>query len=345
MPEGRAIRAFRVVATIAAAALVLRLLHSADLGRALGQMRASGPRLLLVLVPFAVGMALDALCWSWILAALGGLVRYRPLLRLRMGAEALVLSVPGGSVAAEVIKPVLLAREQRVPMPLGAASVAVKKSLYFLADALYLGTGVAGGWTLLVALGAEAAGSFGSRLLPAVALSAVFGLAALGLLFASGLNRGLIAGRLFALLERVPVARFRRWISARAAGFVAVDASARLFFERGPRLVVPCFLLLFGQWLTEATETFLIVRLLGLEVRFLPVLAFESLNSLVRSLAFFVPAGLGIQDMGQVLFVKTMGSADAATVGAAVLLTKRSKDLVWSLVGYWFLARTRRAAA
>jgi hypothetical protein len=65
----------------------------------------------------------------------------------------------------------------------------------------------------------------------------------------------------------------------------------------------------------------------------------------VRSLAFFVPAGLGIQDMGQVLFVKAMGSADAATLGAAVLLTKRSKDLVWSLVGYALLARTRRVAA
>lgn len=342
MQQGRGFQIFRAAATMVALAVVLRLLVSADLGRSLALIRTTGPRLLLVLLPFLLGMTLDTLCWRTILRAVGAPVKFLPLWRVRIGVEALVLTMPGGTVAAEVLKPVLLARTQGVPIPTGAASVTVKKALYFCADAVYMTVGLVGGYGLLVALGGAMGGGPLPTLLPILVGTAAAVVGVMGIMLASALNRGVVAGKLLKLLARVPWIRFQRWIDARASGFLAVDASSRLFFAHGWRLVIPCFALLLGQWFCEALETFLIVRLLGVEAPFLPVLAFESLNSFVRSLAFFVPAGLGIQDMGQVLFVKAMGSTDAATLGAAVLLTKRSKDLVWSLVGYGLLARTRR---
>jgi hypothetical protein len=58
----------------------------------------------------------------------------------------------------------------------------------------------------------------------------------------------------------------------------------------------------------------------------------------VRGLAFFVPAGLGIQDIGYLAFLRGFGVPHAVTVGAAFVFVKRSKEIFWILIGYLLLA-------
>jgi len=48
-----------------------------------------------------------------------------------------------------------------------------------------------------------------------------------------------------------------------------------------------------GEMLTEAAETFLMLHLLHVEVSLTAVVAYDALNSFVRSAVFFLPAGLG----------------------------------------------------
>jgi len=97
-----------------------------------------------------------------------------------------------------------------------------------------------------------------------------------------------------------------------------------------------CFALLF---LAESAETFVLLRLLGAEMGFAQVMAVEPLVSLLRALAFFVPAGLGVQDLGYVALLRLVGVPRAAAVGAGFVLLKRMKELVWTTVGWSVLLR------
>ena len=60
-------------------------------------------------------------------------------------------------------------------------------------------------------------------------------------------------------------------------------------------------------WFAEAGETWVLLRLLGVDLSFAAVLAFEPVVSFARSAAFFIPAGLGVQDAGYMAFLRQAG--------------------------------------
>jgi hypothetical protein len=92
-------------------------------------------------------------------------------------------------------------------------------------------------------------------------------------------------------------------------------------------------LLLLGGWLLETIDTLVILRLLGAPLGFGNVLAFEAGLALVRSLAFFAPAGFGIQDIGYISFLNALALPGGAALGAAFVLMKRSKELFFIALG------------
>ena len=61
---------------------------------------------------------------------------------------------------------------------------------------------------------------------------------------------------------------------------------------------------------------------------------------LLRSVAFFTPAGLGVQDLG---YATALGGAPDAVL--AFTLLKRCKELFWVAVGYGLLALRRSRPA
>src|SRR5262249_8564336 len=107
-----------------------------------------------------------------------------------------------------------------------------------------------------------------------------------------------------------------------------------------PGLVV-AFLWILGGWFAEAGETWVLLRLLGIDLSFSMVLAFEPVVSFARSAAFFIPAGLGVQDAGYMAFLRQAGIPDAVTRAAAFVLLKRFKELVWIALGWILLLATR----
>src|SRR5215831_3684206 len=128
----------RAAVVVALILLLARLIHPGDLARArvlVGQMRWT---LALVLLPTLIAMAIDALGWRTILRTLGQRVRWRRMLELRLSVEAIVLAMPGGSVAGEAAKIALLERRAEVPIAVGAASLALTKLQLIASDALYL---------------------------------------------------------------------------------------------------------------------------------------------------------------------------------------------------------------
>jgi uncharacterized protein (TIRG00374 family) len=337
---------WRLIVAALGIALVVRVLWGVDFARVATLLRSRGPVLLLVLLPFLAGMCVDTAAWRLILRRLGRAVRFGPLLRIRIASEALFLSAPAGALAAEVAKPLLLSARAGVPLPDASASVLIKKLFYVSAHALYIALALVTGHEAVSQMAAALdAGPAARRMFPvlaAVTLTVQLGLvvALVVLWVRAGLGRRFLAG-----VRRLRLRVVSAWIGARAEGVMRFERSGRAFFGQGPTAALPIGLLLFGQWLTETAETYLALRLLGVPAAFTSVMAFEAVNSFVRSILFVLPAGLGIQDAGQMLFVRAIGTPDAATVGAALVLCKRAKDAVWSLVGYGLLGLRDRTTA
>jgi uncharacterized membrane protein YbhN (UPF0104 family) len=56
--------------------------------------------------------------------------------------------------------------------------------------------------------------------------------------------------------------------------------------------------------------------------------------SILRILFFFIPAGLGAQEIGYVMVLTTFGLPEPLALSASYIMLKRSKELVWATVGY-----------
>jgi uncharacterized protein (TIRG00374 family) len=317
-----------------------RLVHGSDLTQALGLIRQVGWPLALVLLPTLVAMGLDVTGWQLILRALGASVRWRALFELRLSVEALVLLLPGGSVAGEPAKAALLTRRTDVSLPHAVASLALTKAYLVLTDGVYLT--IAATWAAAdVVLNREHATTLPAR---AAALSALAmlltGLGLFALLRQAGL-----ASRLARALQRVPSARLRRWVVRRERSFQEIDASAAAFFSTRRRTKSAVFLMFLLEWLVEGAETLLIVRCLGLPLPLGPILALDALGSLLRVVVFFVPAGLGVQDATLILLLAALGVPNAVAAGTALVLVKRAKEAFWIATGTALLVARGRPSA
>jgi hypothetical protein len=317
---------------VAAVALWNTLRH-AELGRAASLALAVGAPVVLVALPHLVAMSLQATAYRRIL----GLLRAGPppsffrLLSVLLSTEAVLLALPGGQAIAETLNPYLLLRRCGVPVPEGLAAVATKKSLIVFANAVYIGIAVILGAGYLEAASPALIGRPGLPWLVAGSGVALF-LASVSL--GRVLLSGSVASRSHGLLRRIPSARFRAFLDARKAGFAAIDGHFSELLRAGVPALASAAALMLGCWLVEGGEAWIILRLLGVRITYVEVLAIEVVVSFLRSLTFMVPAGLGVLDAGYVAFLGAFGVPDAPTLGVAFVLVKRTKEVLWIAVGF-----------
>ena len=328
-------RVGRVLIVVFSAALFVRVLWMANLRNVAHLLAEVGPLAVLAVVPYGVAVTVDTAGWASILRGLEARVATWRLLGLRLSTEAVQLSFPGGPILAEGLKVWLLSRRFGVAVPEGSASLAVKKALQIGSQGVYLLTAavLAGAWL-----------PDGSVLRPLL-----IGLGLLTTLISVGmvavLLSGRVAERLWRLLRRVPVARVQQWMIAREIAFMDTDQHVRAVLQsHAPGLAV-AFLWILAGWFVEAGESWVLLWLLGVELPFRVVLAFEPVVSFARSAAFFIPAGLGVQDAGYMAFLRSAGIPDATNHAAAFVLLKRFKEVFWIAIGWILLLATRRRAA
>ena len=87
-----------------------------------------------------------------------------------------------------------------------------------------------------------------------------------------------------------------------------------------------CILIHLGAWILGAAEAWLGLWFLGHPLDIRDVLALEGLVYVLRSIAFFVPLGAGVQEGGYVLIGGMLGLAP--DLALALSLLKRGRDLV-----------------
>jgi uncharacterized membrane protein YbhN (UPF0104 family) len=308
------------------------------LGEALRLVGRRGPWLLLALLPPALTLGADALAWRRLLGHWG----HRPsLLRLwpaRVAVEAVALTVPGGTVLGEGFKPTLLG-PLGVPVAHAIAAVAAQRWWHMRAHAAFVLVSGLVGYGDVVFLSSAFTGTF--ALVPSLFVSALSPfVVSLGLEAACG--RGSLGARSFALLARALPRRWAEALERRRGHFDATDRALEELASAPLGRLWPAALAMFVAWVLESFDSWVALRVVGAPLSYPRVIVLEGGLSLLRSVAVFAPAGLGVQDLGYLRGLEAFGLSPEAA--AAFVLVKRGKDLVWAAMGYLLLALLLRRA-
>jgi putative membrane protein len=110
---------------------------------------------------------------------------------------------------------------------------------------------------------------------------------------------------------------------------------------RKPVRVALSVLLHCAGWLASALSTWIALLLMGVHVAVGPVIAIESLVCAVRSVAFWMPNGLGVQELAYAAIGPVFGVG--AELGLAVSLLKRARDIAIGvpILLLWHFAESR----
>jgi putative membrane protein len=293
-------------------ALLVSLVVRADFSAMVHTLDSGGWQLLWVVPYRALFFFLYAVGWLALLrprdpAHRAGLAYLFWVTSVRDAVDRLL---PVASVGGSVVGVRLLRWRGLAAAPVGA-SVIVEIVLTLIV--VYLFTAV--GLLLLAAL--SAAGQEYRRLLLAFLLSLPVPVVTVLLL-----RHGSAFGRLQRFLG--PLVG-ESTMSEQAA---SLDHELRASFRRGRRLLI-AGTLQFAALISGCFEIWFALRLFGHPVDWGTALVLESMTQAVRHLAFVIPAGLGVQEAGLVLFGHALGIG--GELALAVSMVKRMREVLCGL--------------
>jgi putative membrane protein len=293
-------------------ALLVTLVVRADFGAMLHTLRSGGSRLLW-LVPYrAVYFFLYALGWLILIrpSDSGNGIGLGYLFWATTVREAIDRLLPVASVGGGVVGVRLLAWRG---MAVAAASASVIVEIVLTLVVSYLFTAVG----LLVLVELSASGHEYRRLLLAFLLSLPVPVATVLLLR---------YGSAFARLQKFlrPLVG-QSTMSEQAA---SLDLEVRALLKRERTWLAAGSLQLLAL-ISGSFEIWFALRLFGHPVGGATALALESMTQAVRHVAFVVPAGIGIQEAGLVLFGGALGIS--SELALAVSMAKRMREVLCGL--------------
>ena len=320
---------FKLLSFAGGGALFAWILHDSDLA-AVGDIlaRFGGIGIAAILANFSVGFVADVIPWLLMFRTLpANRLWLGRLWLVQMVGEALNVLMPFGSFGGEPFKALLLKRHYRVSYTEGLASLLLIQTVNSLAQVPFLLAAVG----LLVH----------RHLLPPTFEHVIL---ATSLVISGFMALVLVAlhSRFLAILhcklERSSWgSRFDRALR------VLEDIEGRLFFfmRESPRRFAVSVSLAFATWMAGAVEMMLIFYFLGYPISFTDAWMVEGIVSIARSVSFFIPAHLGIQDGAIALLAGAL--TGAPEMGIAVALARRARELSWSAagltIGGWFSLR------
>jgi putative membrane protein len=124
-------------------------------------------------------------------------------------------------------------------------------------------------------------------------------------------------------------------------GGSSLDAEIKALYSHHGRLVMALLWQLAG-YILGSFETWLALRLLGHEVTPWTAMVVEAMTQAVRHFIFFVPAGIGVQEAGLVIFGQMVGIGNEVAV--ALSLAKRMREVLFGVPALlsWQWAEGRR---
>ncbi len=310
--------------------LVVFQFRQIDFASVIGRISSIGFPSVVILLPFLALHLLETFAWIRVFPPSITAISFSKLLKIQFIAETISMTLPAGVAVGEPLRPFLCHRFMGIPLPAGVASVAVRKLMLGVAQGIYTIIGAVAGFSLLqtISIPIFPVGVLGYIMVGAGTIMFFVFLFLLLLLL-----NGNAAHNVHRLLMLVPFKKVKTWLLARERGFLDTDEELKSFDAPFAVRLVFVLLLYILAWFMLAIESYIILRLLGVELSFLQVLAMDTAITMLRVLFFFIPSGLGVQELGYRLFFQALGMNDVADYGAFVLL-RRFKELLWYSFGY-----------
>ena len=273
---------------------------------------------------FAVPVFLDTLAW-WVLFPKSDRLPLRKLLWMRWIGESVSTLVPSAAVGGDIVR-ARLASINGTPVPVAAGSVLVDVTLGVFTQAGFTVLGLA----LLVGVTGQK-----NFVRPTLVGTLIGVLGVLGFYFVQRLGMFRFLARVIARLANSP-----EWHSL-VQGGETLDRTVRTLYARRHALVMCCV------WTTISLvggsgEIWIALYALDLHPTFVNALILQSMVLTIRSAAFAVPGGLGVQEGGYLFVGNLLGiPGDAAF---ALSLIARVRELALGIPGLisWQLIEARR---
>lgn len=285
----------------------------------------AGFGVLLIAAFHLVPLVVDAQAWRRLLPSHVEVSLARVSVMRWIGEAAALL--PSAQIGSDLVR-VRAMILGGIPGPVAGASVLVDITLGVVTQILFALAGVAA----LIAVAAPGSGS--------LVLHASAGIAILAALIAAFIvvQRAAPFGRL-ARMSGVILGGER--LLRVMGGADRVDQEIAACYARRQELIKAA-LWRFAGWIVGIGEFWIGLALLGHPIGLLEAIMLESIVQAIRSAAFFVPAGLGVQEATLVALGAAIGIPAEAAIGVSLL--KRARELILGLPGlaaWWWLERRR----
>lgn len=115
----------------------------------------------------------------------------------------------------------------------------------------------------------------------------------------------------------------------------------RLSFEK--KIIMKAFIFRILGWIAGAFEIYVFLLIIGIEATLIDVILIESVTSIIKSLAFFIPAGLGVQEFAFVLIGEFVGFS--GVISFSIAIGRRLREIMVGLPALltWYLLYTVRS--
>jgi hypothetical protein len=335
--RGRVLFAAKALALTAVLAFLVHTLTAVEWSQSLASVRNVGALAFLVFLPFPVGLFLETRAWQLMLGRLSCRVSLGRLFRTRLATDALTVTMPAGGLLAEAAGPVLLA--PATPIEASLAAGIAKRWLIVRTHGLYV---IAAGLLGFSTLSQKSRSLLGHGWAAWLVIGAGILLVALSFAVQRGASSSGVADRARGALERLAASRLFGSLVSGERGALHELGDGIGTLARSPHIAPAA--LLFGQWLFEAIGSFVILRLLGVQMSLQDVMAIDATLSVVRAVAVFAPAGVGVQDLGYLAFFGAYDVANVGIIGPAFLVLKRLREMSYVIVGMGLLLWSAHAA-
>jgi len=307
--------------------LLVYLLSKVGLRAVLDQLALIGWGVVPLLSISFVWKSINVLAWSLTFPPDEARPGFWSLFRVSLAGDVVNNLLPSANLGGEMAKPYLL--RSQIPMRVTFSTVIAHKTVELLAGLIMVSVG-AGVAFLRLPLDRP------TRLATVAALAAG---AALLALFSTAQRKRPIS-RLVVLLERLGLRRLSLDAKREAAAGVD-DSLITLYGENRPRLFA-CLGLRITSQVLGVFETYLILRLMGIEVSLSTALIIFALPVIVNAALFFMPGGIGTSEATHTYLGHLLNLGSAA--GLSVALIKRFRRWFWVAIGALLLSPDIRRA-
>jgi len=296
-------------------ALFWAVVLEADLDELWAEVSRVGLRgMAVVMFVYAFYFAADAFSWQLTLPSVGCNPCWMGRMFLvRMVGEAYNNITPTASMGGEPVKAWLLKSNWNIPLRDSGASLVIAKTTSMFSLVVFTAVGV-------LMLFEHSQLNSGHRVVAA-----------------SGLFFLVLAVVIFFLIQRLKLSTFlgRRLekmsfgpkLTMIARATEDIDRQFASFYSQHRNRLCWSLMFAMSNWILGAVEVYLIMDFIGHPVSFGEAWMVECMVQLVRTVTFFIPAGLGTQEGAFLIAVDTLIGAPSA--GIATALVRRFRDIIW----------------